>query len=234
MTNIVSIRKINGNIFQEIEYSNFSELQYKLELMIKSYDSDILYQLLIDNEFLNDIHRISMSILSKLNENNYILIVLNDKKTMYCLGKEENGKYIKDYTRSDNYSELLTVIIKNSNNSYDIIMNNSYKNLVLLALRVDIHILMYISIDLKNDEEIMLIAIKKSKFGLKYASTDLQNNKEFVLKAVKYHGLALGFAEDAFKNDKEIVLEAVKQNKLSLFSASIDLKNDEDVILAAK
>ena len=85
---------------------------------------------------------------------------------MYCLG-EENGKYLRNYNISDNYSELL------------------------LALKVDIHILMYVSIDLKNDEEIMLVAIKKSILGLRYASPDLQNNKEFVLKAIKYYGWAL-------------------------------------------
>ena len=69
-------------------------------------------------------------------------------------------------------------------------MNNSYKNLILLALKVDIHILMYVSIDLKNDEEIMLVAIKKSILGLRYSSSDLQNNKEFILKGIKYHGRA--------------------------------------------
>ena len=43
----ISICHMSGNVFQDIEYTDFNELRDKLESIIISYDSDILYQLLI-------------------------------------------------------------------------------------------------------------------------------------------------------------------------------------------
>ena len=232
MENTVYIRRMSSTIFQEIKYSNFNDLKDKLELMIRYNDSDILIQLLINNEFLNNHVNIDRLILEKLDKND-ISIIFNNKKNLYCLG-EKNGKYLLDDNRKDNYSELLRFIIKNANEiSYELIMNNSYKDLILLAIKHDIYMLMYISIELKNDEEIMSFAIKRNQVGLKYASVELQNNKEFVLKAIRYHGAALNYAAPQFKNDKEIVLKAVKKNAWIIHCINIELQNDKEIILEA-
>ena len=134
MSNIVNICDIQGNVFQEIEYNNFNDLEENLRLFIIHHDSDILIQLMLNNDSLNTFDIIDCSILSKLNNSDIITIIFIQKKELYCLGNI-NGKYILD-NKDDNYSRLLNIIIEYYNNdSYNIIMNNSYKNLILLANR---------------------------------------------------------------------------------------------------
>ena len=257
MNNTVIIYTIAGSVFQEIQYNDFDELRDKLTSMIINNDSDLLIQLLINNEFLNHFHIINFAILLKLDKYNYISIILSDKKNLYCLGNE-NGKYMLNY-KYDNYSKLLNVIIKfYENNSYAIIINSSYKELifkavnqyglaleyasinlqndkeiVLEAIKQNGLALKYTSINLQNNKEIVLEAVKQNGFTLRYASIDLQNNKEIVFKAVNQTGWSLQYASNDLKNNKDIVLEAVKQNGWSLIYSSIDLKYDEDIILEA-
>ena len=91
--------------------------------------------------FLNNFYVIYIFILSKLNKNNSILVIFNDKKTMYCLGNEHE-KYILELknNKDDKYYKLLKIIIK------------YYEN----ALR-------YININLRNDKEVVLKVVKQNK-----------------------------------------------------------------------
>ena len=232
MINIVFIRYISGNIYQEIQYNDFNELYDKLKLIIIKYDSDVLIQLLIDDEIVNNFNIIDTVVLSKLNEYNYISIILSNKKTLYCLDNI-NGKYILDY-KNDNYTKILSTIIDfYKNNSYDIIINSSYKNLVLLAIKIKGLDLRYAGSSLQNTKEVVLESIRKTGYGLKYASINLQYDKEFILECVKLNGLSLEFVSSTLQNNKEIVLEAIKQNGYSITYANINFKNDEEIILEA-
>ena len=226
--NSISIYFISGVIFQNIQYNDFDELKEKLEYLIIHYDSDIYIQLLINESNLNNFDIIDMLILLTLNEYNHITIVFIQKKDWYCLGNE-NGKYILDY-KYDNYSKLCNLIIFNNNNSYNIIKNTSYKNLILLAINQDGYALKYASINLKNDKEFVLECVKQDGRSLKFASINLQNDKEIVLRAVKKDGLSLKYASINLRNNKEIVLKAIKQNKYAFNFASIDLQDDKQFI----
>ena len=256
MVNNVFIRRMSGEVFQEINYIDTNDLNKKLKLLITYNDSDLYIQLLINENILNNFDIIDTLILSKLNNNDFITIIFSQKKEMYCLNNE-NGKYILDYSIKNNYSKLLKQIIAHhGNKSYDIIKNSSYKDLILEGVKLNGNILRFIStslqddkiivseaikqnghslrfasINLKNNKEIVLIAIKQNGMSLEYASIDLKKDKEIVLTAVKQNGRALYYTN--FKNDKEIVLEAVKQNGIALYYASIALKNDNDIVLTA-
>ena len=212
MSQSVSINyMLSGNIFQEIKYDNFNELINKLELIIINCDSDILIQLLIDNIFLRDFGDINTSILSNLNNDNCIMIVFSNKKDLYCSGND-NGKYILNF--NDNcYSRLLIIIINYyGKKSYDIIKKDSYKNLVLRAIKENYTALKYASINLQNDEEVVLEAVKIHGLAVEFASNDLRNTKEIVLEAIKQNGRALKFANKNIRNNKEIILESIKFN----------------------
>ena len=76
------------------------------------------------------------------------------------------------------------IIFHNENNSFDIIKNNTYDNLVLLIIAQDGNSLNFVSTHLKNNKNIVLKGITQNKNALKFASNDLKNDKELVLKAV--------------------------------------------------
>ena len=244
MSNSVSIYYMSGNIFQEIKYNNFDELHDKLKLLINN-DSDILTQLLINNDILNNFDNIDMSILSKLNEHNSISIIFNNKNLLYCLGNED-GRYILDH-KNDKYSKLLKIIIDfYKDKSYYIIVNSSYKIIVLDAIRIEGYYLGYASMYLQNNYvknyKKKLLEINK-EYALDHVSTYLQNDIDFVLQIVRENKYILEFASTNLQNDKdivinlqnnkEIVLEAVRQHGLALKFASINLQNDKDIVLTA-
>ena len=234
MTTTVSIININGKVIQEIEYTNIEELEKKLISLILTYDGDIHIQLLVDTEFLNNFNIINKLVLSILNNYNIITAVFSYKKDLYCL-RNENGKYILDF-KNDNYSMILKIFIYHyGNNSYNMIKNFSYKDLILKIIENDVYqidVLQYISLNLRNDKEFFLKAITYNIDALNY-TVNLQNDKEFILEAVKQDGNVLYYASSNLQNDKEIVLEAVKQNGLSLEYTFVNLKNDKDIVLEA-
>ena len=257
MSNTVCIRYMfTGNVFDEIKYNNFNDLSDKLKSLVLKYDSDILIKLLINDETLNYFDVIKTSILLNLNEDNCISVIFSDKKNLYCLNNED-GLYVLDFYH-DKYSKLLNIIIDfYENDSYDIIMNNSYKNIVLKAIEINglaleyvsinlqndkevvleaikqnEHALEYASINLQNDKEVVLEAIKQNEFVLKYASINLQNNKEFIIESINA-GCTLTYVNSIFLNDKEVMLKAVKKNGRFLYYASINLKNNKEIVLEA-
>ena len=233
MSKSVSICYISGNIFQEIEYNNIDDLHNKLKSMLINQDCDLHITLLINNDILNNFDIFNMLILSKLNDCDYIItIVINQKKKLYCLNNE-NGKYILDH-KKDNYSKLLNIIIKFYNkDSYNIIINNSYKDLVLKGVKQNGCVLLYAGVALQNDKEVVLEAVRTYGYALEFASTSLKNDKEVVLEAVKIYGCSLEYASIELKNNKQVVLEAVKQNGNALLYANHDLQNDKEVVLEA-
>ena len=83
MSKIVSICHINGNVFQKIKYDNFDELSDKLKLFIIYHDSDILIQLIINNNILNNFNIIDNVILSNLNDDIITVIFSQKKKELY-------------------------------------------------------------------------------------------------------------------------------------------------------
>ena len=203
--NIICIYNISGKIFQEIKYNNIDELNNILKLLIIQYDTDIYIHLILNDSILNNFNIINTLILSTITKYDFITIVFSQKKELYCLANED-GKYILDCSKTDNYSKLLELIILHYNNkSYDIIKYNTYKNLVLIGIK-------------QNNQAF-------------HASINLQNDKDFILEVVKQNGECLEFASLNLKNNKEIVLAAVKENKITIQYASISLQHDKDILL---
>ena len=232
MTNIIFIYRISGDVFQEIKYTTIKSLTKKLKNITINYADDILITLLINENILNDNEIFNDSILSKIEDCDFITVIFSQKKDLYCLGNE-NGKYILDDNKKDKYSKLCKLIIlNNKNNSYNIIKNNIYYNIVSLAVKQDGHALKFASSDLQNDKDIVLEAVTQNALSLKHASIDLKNDKEFILECVKYSPNCLIYTNNNLKNDKEIVLECIKHNnKFCLENISDNLRNDKEFIL---
>ena len=147
MTNTISIRRISGYEYQEIEYINIDELNKKLMNIIKD-SNDVYIQLILNSINLNKFGMIDNSILSKLNKHDFITIIFIEKKEMYYLGNE-NGKYIMDFKKDNYYKLLEEIVLYYGNQSYDIIKNSSYKELVLLAIKHNEKVLEYVSYKLQ-------------------------------------------------------------------------------------
>ena len=71
------------------------------------------------------------------------------------------------------------------NDSYDIIMNNSYKDLVLMSVKKNGHTLQYASNYLKKDKEVVLSDVKENGYSLRHADILLQTDKEIILESIK-------------------------------------------------
>ena len=232
MNDIVSICCRAGDVFHEIEYTDFNDLEHKLKLLIIYHNSDLLITLLVNENIINNYDIINTILLSKLNNYDIITIVFNQKNKLYCLDNI-NGKYILAY-KNDNYYKILTIIIDfYEDNSYNIIMNTSYKNLVLKAVEKNGAYLEFASINLQNDKDVVLEAVKEYGYSLNFTSINLQNDKEFILECVKQNGYALEYIISDLQNDKEIVLEAVKQNGNALKFTNKILQNDKYIVLEA-
>ena len=233
MANIIYIYYINGGIFQTILYDNIYDLDKQLKLLIIYYDSYLLIQLSINKNILNNFDIIDNSLLLKINKYTYITIIFIQKKELYCLGNE-NGKYILDRHKNDNYSKLLNLIITYSgHNSYNFIKKNLYKDLIIIAIKYSIIALEYISIYLKYDKHFIFEIVKYDGRCLEYADIYLQNDKDIVFEAVKQNGYALEFASAFLQNNRKIVYKAIGNNGRALFYASIYLRNNKNVVSKA-
>ena len=168
--NTISIHHINNNFFQEIKYTTINELNEKLITIINN-TNDTYIQLILNGINLNKFGIIDNSILSKINKDDFIIIIFIEKKELYYLGNE-NGKYIMDFKRDNYYKLLEEIIFYYGTLSYDIIKNSSYNNLILLAVKQNGISLNYASIELKNNKEIVLQAVKQNGFALYHASTN--------------------------------------------------------------
>ena len=131
--NTISIRRISGYEYQEIEYTTIEELNKELIDIIKysNESNDAYIQLILNSINLNKFGIIDNSILSKLNKHDFITIIFIEKKEMYCLGNE-NGKYIMDFKKDNYYKLLEEIVLHYRDQSYDIIKNSSYKELILI------------------------------------------------------------------------------------------------------
>ncbi|MFZ2719188.1 MAG: DUF4116 domain-containing protein [Candidatus Absconditicoccaceae bacterium] len=85
----------------------------------------------------------------------------------------------------------------------------------------------------ENERKNAIISIKSNRENIKSMSIELRDNKEIILIAVEQNGYALKRASNRLKDDKQIVLSAVKQNGLTLNHASDKLQDNEEIVLAA-
>ena len=124
------MRRISGYEYQEIKYTTIEELNEKLITIIKD-SNDTYIQLILNGTNLNKFGMIDNSILSKLNKHDFITIIFIEKKEIYYLGNE-NGKYIMDFKKDNYYKLLEEIVLHYRDQSYDIIKNSSYKELILI------------------------------------------------------------------------------------------------------
>jgi hypothetical protein len=142
------------------------------------------------------------------------------------------------------------MISKESRNDKDIVLKYVKKNshnlkFISVELRNDEDVIFasindiceecfnYASNRLKNNKDFILKAVKKNSHIIKYINEELKKDREILLEAVKYKGTVLEFIPKEFQNDREIVLTAVQNIGIALHYASEELKNDIEILLTA-
>jgi hypothetical protein len=83
-----------------------------------------------------------------------------------------------------------------------------------------------------TDKNLVIELIKNSHSQnfLKYLSLDLRDNKDIVYSAICKSGDELEYASDRLKSDEEIVLKALEKNSSSIIHMSNDLINNRNFI----
>jgi hypothetical protein len=104
--------------------------------------------------------------------------------------------------------------------------------------------LSFASDESKADEEIVLAAIRHDVHALRWASPILKSDEKFMRKAVRLNCLALQYADSEIWSDRELVYAAVTQPEgcalveehakfLSGFFKELEVLNDREIVLAA-
>jgi len=158
---------------------------------------------------------------------------------------KQNGDALQYASKELNIGETIQSVITQLKNEpvsrvpeYFESLDSELKNnklVVLAAVERHVLTLLYASVELRGDHEVVMAALRQSRslFVLEYASNRLKGDKDFMLEAVRCHGFALYFASEELKGDRDVVLEAVRFDGNALQYASEALKGDRDVVMEA-
>ena len=158
---------ISGNIFKEFKYTNSDNLIETLNEMLEEYSYNYQFIQLILNDdiinyyYINNLNKDSL-------ETDFVKVIFIDKRNLFCLG-ETNGKYIlnTDYKHNitkypyfqDTYYNILCQIISYYENSYTIIMNSTYRELIILMIKKNGIVIESLGVDMQNDKELVYIFV---------------------------------------------------------------------------
>ena len=80
----VNICCVNNKIYQKIEYSSITNLSNQLKSIINN-NCELCIQLTLNNIVLNKLSIINNSILSKLTDTDFIIIIFNNEEALYII-----------------------------------------------------------------------------------------------------------------------------------------------------
>ena len=254
VSKIIKIYYLNGDN-KEIEYIDIDNLKEKLTIFLEEYLYEPQYiRLILDKKIINEQNKLNFNFYnitnfkSELNENDYIQVIICEKKELFYI-QDNNEKYkinpickycflhgkisyiLNELHELDYYYMILNVIHHYYN--YDIVNNSSYSKLIILAIKHDTVLINNISTKITNDKDIILLAIEENENILEFIGNDMKNNKDIVLSAVNKNGMLLKFASSEMKQHEDIVIAAVRNNGYSLQFASSELKNNKKIVSIA-
>ena len=237
----INLYLLSGTHFKEIFYIDINNLIEILNNLLEDYNSYQFIQLILNNIIINEgneknnfnYYKVNNLNIHDISDNNIIQVIFISKNSLFLSRNDKNNLILDKKYSYDNYFKLLKHAIINIKDYDNIIMNNSYKNLVLKIVENYSVMLIFASISMKNDYDIIIAASNKDSGGLEFASDNMKNNKELILKLVTKNPNSLYYASIFMKNDKEIALTAVKQYGYALSYISEELRNDKDVVLSA-
>ena len=82
-----------------------------------------------------------------------------------------------------------------------------------------------ISLDLKNDFDVVLMAVKRDGLALRHASEEMRDHAIIIMEAIKKNPMALQYASEKMRDNLEIVTEVEKSSRYALNFASQRLRN---------
>ena len=103
----------------------------------------------------------------------------------------------------------------------------------LKTVRENGQMIVFLSKELKDDEEVLLEAGGNYDMAFLSASDRLKNDRTFILRFAQRNGLVLQWVGPVFQDDKEIVVAALQQNRRAYWYVSQGLQHDPDVLRAA-
>ena len=254
VSKIIKIYYLNGEN-KEIEYIDIDNLKEKLTIVLEEYLYEPQYvRLILDKKIINEHNKLNFNFYnitnfkSELNENDYIQVIICEKKELFYI-QDNNEKYkinpickycflhgkisyiLNELHELDYYYMILNVIHHYYN--YDIVNNSSYSKLIILAIKHDTVLINNISTKITNDKDIILLAIEENENILEFIGNDMKNNKDIVLSAVNKNGMLLKFASYEMKQNEDIIIAAVRNNGYSLQFASNEFKNNKKIVSIA-
>ena len=248
--NTINLYLISGLHFREIFYSDINNLKKILNKLLKDYNSYQFIQLILNGIIINDgteennYNFYKINKLNKtLNDNDIIQVVFISKNSLFFI--KNNDNYILNTKYSyDNYYKLITYV-SDINNLYNIIINKLYKNIVIDLMLKNSNLLQYVSIDMRNDYDVILAAVNSplTLDEIRYSENpsilhdnNISKNEYNILLTCINSPLTSGglrYASYKLKNNKDIVFQAIYHRGLSLYYASNKLKNNKEVVLYA-
>jgi hypothetical protein len=106
------------------------------------------------------------------------------------------------------------------------------KEVVLDMVKTNGNNLEFAKESFKDDKEIVLVAVKSTAKSFQYASDRLRDDKEIVNYILEYSPPLIEYASRRFRNDKELVIDLLKIDKTIISKIDAELKGDTEVLLA--
>ena len=246
--NTVNLYLLSGIFFKEISYINIIDLKEQLNKLLEEYNSDRYIQIVLNEIIINEgneennfnFYKIN-NLNKELEKKDFFQVIFILKSTIFIENKN-NIFILNEKFKNDNYYKLIFTFSELERNWYNIIINNSYKNFILLYVKkYQQPIYNYISNNMKTDKEIILTLASSRGvrqgcgYDIDFPDIDykFKNDKNIVFAAVNTYGSNLLYASDKIKNNKQIVLAAIKSEPYSLKYASDSMKNNKQVVLSA-
>lgn len=106
-------------------------------------------------------------------------------------------------------------------------------DVVLIAASEDVCELQYASEQLRSDPDFMAMCVAAKTSAMYYTAVDMWDDARFVRKCVEHDGMLLQSASEELRSDVEIVKLACEVSAHALQFATPPLRDDKDIVLAA-
>ena len=102
---------------------------------------------------------------------------------------------------------------------------------VIRTKNADYFYFSWVTLDFKDDREIMELAVLVNPLRLRWVSAWLRNDREFVMKAIQQNGEVFEWVSEELRNDRDIATAAAVSFAPSFAHASDSLRKDKQFVI---
>jgi hypothetical protein len=115
---------------------------------------------------------------------------------------------------------------------YDNSNPDSYEDVALKAIEINVSAIKYVSLELKKDQDFLLKAIKINACSLNYVFPELKKDQDFLLKAIKINVYSLNYVFPELKKDKEFFYYLIENLGTTYVKGAISKSEIDEKLLA--